>query len=138
MTSKCLPEASPGMLFQQLCRKRHTFMKPYYLLCKSHIWRVPGPLFYVPFLENCRPGAYKNPHLQKNSKKGAPGRPRERQRVPVVSQSDPNWVQNGTPNDLKIHSLSRCLPRGGPNVTFTCLGVPPCSKKYLFGCISSF
>ena len=129
MASKLLPWVLQEVLFRHLCRKRRTFTKHCYLLCKTHIGKVLGALFYDLFLDNCRLGAYKNPHLQKNSKNCVSGRPWERQGAPMVSQSDTKWIQNGTPNALKIHPLSQCRPRGGPNVTFRCLGVPPLVQK---------
>ena len=50
----------------------------------------------------------------------------------MVSQSDTKWSQNVIPNGLKIHPLGRCQPKGDPNVTFWCLGVPPLIQKRPF------
>ncbi len=137
MTSKWPPGVPPDLLFHRRGPKRRTFTKPRYLPSKTHLGRVPGPLFFAPFLPKCRPSGCKKPRSHKNSKKCAPGRRRGRQRAPKVSQGDPNWGQSGTQNRLKIHPLRQCLPRGGPNVTFRCLGVPPGPKTRLFGHISS-
>ena len=92
MASKLLPWVLQEVLFHYLCRKRRTFTKHCYLPCKTHIGKVLGALFYDLFLDNCRLGAYKNRHLQKNSKKGVSGRPWERQGAPMVSQSDTKWI----------------------------------------------
>ncbi len=132
MTSKWPPGVPPELCFYHRGAKRRTFTKLRYLPSITHLGRVPGPLFFAPFLPKCRPSGCKKPRSHKNSKKGAPGRRRGRQRAPKVSQSDPNWGQSGTPNRLKIHPLRQCLPRGGPNVTFRCLGVPPRSQNTPF------
>ena len=138
MISKCFSGTLPEQFFHHRGPKRRTFTKLRYLPSKTHLGRVPGPLFFVPFLQKCRPSCCKDPHLQKNWKKGAPKRPRGRQRSPKVVQSGPNWRQKGTQNDPKIHPLGRCLPRGGPHVTLGGLGYPPLSQRRLFGYIFLF
>ncbi len=132
MTSKWPPGVPPELLFYHRGAKRRTFTKLRYLPSITHLGRVPGPLFFAPFLPKCRPSGCKKPRSHKNSKKGAPGRRRGRQRAPKVSQGDPNWGQSGAQNRLKIHPLRQCLPRGGPKCDLSVSGGTSPVPKHAF------